>query len=109
MIVKTIDLQGRVKYFQTATGREVKLQREVGRHLGRIPDEYFRFLSGVVKVERKTGLGQSEPSKFKVFFHLVPPEKPYKFKVPFRLVPPEKPSWISRLFAWLKSFFDGSK
>ena len=102
MIVKTIDLAGRVKYFQTATGKEVRLQREVGRHQRHIPDDVMRFLSP--KIENLTGNNKSITDSVKeVDF------SKSRFKVNYRNVPTEKPSLLFRFWQWLKSIFNGSK
>lgn len=96
MIVKTRDLNGKDKYFDARTGKEVRLLREPGRFERYIPDYAFAFLDQSPKVLIKEPKSGSSTLGFK--------------KSEVRIVPPEKPSWWSRLIQWFKSLFsDGRK
>lgn len=99
MIVKTIDLSGRVKYFGAATGKEVKLQREVGRYQRKIPDDVMRFLQPKITDMINSQINKSDD-----------PVKNLKNKSIYDSNGNKKyPSLFSRIWQWLKSILNGSK
>jgi hypothetical protein len=44
-LISHLDKDGKKHYFDNATGKEVRLDRKIGKHMGRIPNGiYGRFI-----------------------------------------------------------------
>ena len=98
MIVKTRDLNGKDKYFNAFTGKEVRLQREPGRFERQLPDYVLRFIWP--RIELKQGFVKSKSIKDLGIF---------RKKLESVIASSRKKSLWSLLIQWFKSLFNGKR